>query len=90
MPVADTNPAVNKLPPVTFPETAAPTDTKLAEAITLPPDTLAELVILPVADTNPAVNKLPPVTFPDTTAPTDTKLAAATTLPPVILPVATT
>ena len=56
-PLAEINPAVIRLPPVTLPTTLTATPVNNADTI-LPPETL------PVADTPPAVIKLPTVAFP--------------------------
>ena len=84
LPVADSNPPVRMLPPVTF----ALTDTVVpvcVVALTLAPPKIFPPVILPVADINPPVNKLPPVMLPlmlrlDATS-------VPTILPAVTLPV---
>ena len=63
LPVAEINPPVSTLPPVTF----ALTDTVVpvcVVALTLAPPKMLPPVILPVEDINPPVNKLPPVILP--------------------------
>ena len=58
LPVAEINPPVNKLPPVTFAvtETVVPV---CVVALTLAPPNMLPPVMLPVAEINPPVNKLP-------------------------------
>ena len=101
LPVAEINPPVNKLPPVTF----AVTDTVVpvcVVALTFAPPNTLPAVILPVAEINPPVKKLAAVLlpvleinplfirFPLVTLPVAEINPPVRTLPPVMLPVALT